>query len=191
MQISVPHRSATPRPRMLCWPSCPVASLVKGRLPSRSVFMPLRVCLAERPQDLMDSPWNSLLLFGRPLALTWFTFLTSVLSSITGPDQMCGVPGRTISSNFFLIRDLLEYVDREDIPLALLSLDQEKAFDWVDWGFLLRTLETFNFGPTFLRWIKLFYTNIESAVVINSWTSSFFQPSQGVHQGCPLSPLLM
>ena len=89
-----------------------------------------------------------------------------------------------------MIRDLLEYVEHEDIPLALLSLDQEKAFDRVDWGFLLRTLETFNFGPTFLCWIKLFYTNIESAVVINSWTSAFFQPSRGVHQGCPLSPLL-
>ena len=116
--------------------------------------------------------------------------LLAVLSSIIGPDQTCGVPGRTISSNLFLIRDLLEYVEREDIPLALLSLDQEKAFDRVDWGFLLRTLETFNFGPTFLRWIKLFYTNIESAVVINGWTSAFFQPSRGVRQGCPLSPLL-
>ena len=116
--------------------------------------------------------------------------LLAVLSSIIGPDQTCGVPGRTISSNLFLIRDLLEYVEREDIPLALLSLDQEKAFDQVDWGFLLRSLETFNFGPTFLRWIKLFYTSIESAVVINGWTSAFFQPLQGVRQGCPLSPLL-
>ena len=58
--------------------------------------------------------------------------LLAVLSSIIGPDQTCGVPGRTISSNLFLIRDLLEYVEREDIPLALLSLDQEKAFDRVD-----------------------------------------------------------
>ena len=116
--------------------------------------------------------------------------LLTVMSTIIGPDQTCGVRGRTISSNLFLIRDLLEYVDREEIPLALLSLDQEKAFDRVDWGFLRRTLETFNFGPTFLRWITLFYTNIESAVVINGWTSSFFKPSRGVRQGCPLSPLL-
>ena len=82
--------------------------------------------------------------------------LLTVLSTIIGPDQTCGVRGRTISSNLFLIRDLLEYVEREEIPLALLSLDQEKAFDRVDWGFLRRTLETFNFGPTFLRWITFF-----------------------------------
>ncbi len=85
---------------------------------------------------------------------------------------------------------LSDYAEQEDIPLALLSLDQEKAFDRVDWGFLYRILDTFNFGPAFCRWIKLFYTNVESAVVINGWTSSFFSPSRGVRQGCPLSPLL-
>ncbi len=116
--------------------------------------------------------------------------LLAVIGSVVGPDQTCGVPGRTISENLFLIRDLIEYAEQEDLPVALLSLDQEKAFDRVDWGFLLRTLETFNFGPDFCRWVKLFYTDVESAVVINGWTSSFFRPSRGVRQGCPLSPLL-
>ena len=116
--------------------------------------------------------------------------LLTVLSTIIGPDQTCGVGGRTISKNLFLIRDLLDHVERENLPLALLSLDQEKAFDRVDWGFLCRILHKFNFGPDFLRWVQLFYTNIESAVVINGWTSSFFWPSRGACQGCPLSPLL-
>ena len=40
----------------------------------------------------------------------------------------------------------------------------------------------------FCRWVKLFYSDVESAVVINRWTSSFFRPSRGVRQGCPLSP---
>ena len=107
--------------------------------------------------------------------------LLGVLGSIISPDQTCGVPGRTISQNLSLIRDLLEYVDRENLPLAFLSLDQEKAFDRIDWGFLIRILSSFNFGADFINGIRLFYTNIESAVVINGWTSSFFSP---------LSPLL-
>ena len=60
----------------------------------------------------------------------------------------------------------------------------------MDWGFLLRILERFNFGPSFCSWIKLFYTDVESAVVINGWTSTFFKPSRAVRQGCPLSPLV-
>ena len=116
--------------------------------------------------------------------------LLTALSTIIGPDQTCGVRGRTISENLFFVRDLLEYVEQEDLPLALLSLNQEKAFDRVDWGFLLRILNHFNFGPEFQHWIKLFYTDVESTVMINGWTSSFFHPSRGVQQGCPLSPLL-
>ena len=46
------------------------------------------------------------------------------------------------------------------------------------------------FGPFFCCWISLFYTNIESAVLINAWTSPRFSPSQGVRQGCLLSLLL-
>ena len=93
--------------------------------------------------------------------------LLGVMGSIIGPGQTCGVRGRSISENLFTIRDLLEYVHPENLPLALLSLDQEKAFDRVDWGFLHRILETFNFGPDFMNWVKLFYTDVESAVVIN------------------------
>ena len=116
--------------------------------------------------------------------------LLGVIGSVVGYDQTCGIPGRTISENLTLVRDLIEYADRADIPLALLSLDQEKAFDRVDWSFLQRVLLKFGFGDSFRKWVSLFYTNVESAVVINGWTSSFFQPSRGVRQGCPLSPLL-
>jgi hypothetical protein len=99
--------------------------------------------------------------------------LLAVIGTVVGTDQTCGVPGRTISENLSFIRDLIDYVEPEDLPVALLSLDQEKAFDRVDWGFLLRILDRFNFGPSFCSWIKLFYTNVESAVVINDWTSTF------------------
>ena len=116
--------------------------------------------------------------------------LLGVMASIVSPDQMCGIPGRTISENLAGVRDLLEYVEREDILLALLSLDPEKAFDLVDWGFMLGILETFNFGPQFCNWVHLFYTDIQSAVTINGWMSLFFSPTRGVRQGCPLSPLL-
>ena len=109
--------------------------------------------------------------------------LLGVIGSGVGTDQTCGVPVHTISENLFFICDLIEYVMREDLPVALLSLGQEKAFDRVDWGFLLRILDRFNFGPSFCSWIKLFYTIVESEMVV-------FKPSRGVRQGCPLSLIL-
>ena len=116
--------------------------------------------------------------------------LLAVIGSVVSPDQTCGVPGRTISENLGLLRDIIEYAEMEHQPVALLSLDQEKAFDRVDWDFLSHTLEAMGFGPSFRQWILLFYTDVESTVMVNGWTSPFFRPSCDVRQGCPLSPLL-
>ena len=77
-----------------------------------------------------------------------------------------------------------------DVPVAILSLDQEKAFDRVDWSFLRRTLHQMGFGPDFVQWVNLLYCGVQSAVNVNGHLSSFFSLSHGVRQGCPLSPLL-
>ena len=60
--------------------------------------------------------------------------LQKVLSSVLHEDQTCGVPGRSIVSNLYLIRDLIEYCSAKNLPLAIISLDQEKAFDRVNWN---------------------------------------------------------
>ena len=38
--------------------------------------------------------------------------------------------------------------------------------------------------------VRLFYTDIESSILVNDYTTKPFKPSRGVRQGCPLSPLL-
>ena len=73
---------------------------------------------------------------------------------------------------------------------ALVSLDQEKAFDRVDWGYMQKVLTPMNFGPSFCSWVSLLYTNIFSRVLVNGYTSGAFAVTRGVRQGCPLSPLL-
>ena len=48
----------------------------------------------------------------------------------------------------------------------------------------------FNFGPSMIRWVKLFYSTIKSSVQNNGWVSQAFPLTRGVRQGCPLSPYL-
>ena len=105
-------------------------------------------------------------------------------------DQTCGVPGRSIFSNLNLVRDLIEYCNSKNLPLAIISLDQEKAFDRVNWNFLDRVLQRMNFGPEFRQWIRVIYTNISSACLHSGFVTSFFEISRGAHQGDPLSFLL-
>ena len=54
----------------------------------------------------------------------------------------------------------------------------------------METLNSFNFGTSIKQWISTFYTNVESAVINNGYSTNWFQPSKGVRQGCPLSPYL-
>ena len=79
---------------------------------------------------------------------------------------------------------------RTGVPLAILSLDQEKAFDRVDWGFMRATLGRMGLKYSFLRWVSLFYTQVQSAFIVNGHISPFLSLSRGVRQGCPLSTFL-
>ena len=66
-------------------------------------------------------------------------------------------------------------------------LDQ---FKFLLWPFIYKTFHHFNFGSSILRWIKLFYHDIESCILNNGWSSNLFKLERGVRQGCPLSPYL-
>ena len=84
----------------------------------------------------------------------------------------------------------MDYTNLQNLPGILTSLDFRKAFDSIEWPFIMKTLDNLNFGRGIKRWVNIFYTNIESAVQNNGFITSWFKPSKGVRQGCPLSPYL-
>ena len=115
------------------------------------------------------------------------TRLKKVLDSVLHVDQTCGVPGRSIFENLFLVRDIIEYADAKQVPGVVIGLDQEKAFDRIDREYLDRVLEQFNFGPVFHCWISTLYNGTQSAVLNNGWLTNYFEIQRGVCQGCPLT----
>ena len=62
--------------------------------------------------------------------------LLKVIHLVVNSNPTCGVPGRYIGDSVAFLRDVVSYASLSGIPVAILSLDQEKAFDRVDWGFL-------------------------------------------------------
>ena len=64
------------------------------------------------------------------------------------------------------------------------------AFGTVSWKFMHNVLNFFNFGLSIRSWIKLFYTNIESCVIVNGHMSNWFNLHRGCRQGDDLSPYL-
>ena len=76
----------------------------------------------------------------------------------------------------------MEFTDLENIPDLMIFIDFQKAFDSVEWDFILGCLEAFNFGPDLNQWIKTFYKNTQSCVIINGTTSDYFFLKCGVRQ---------
>ena len=115
--------------------------------------------------------------------------LQLVISDLIGSEQTFAVKGRSIQDNPHLIREVLEGL-KDDTEAALISLDQSKAFDRVDYRFLATVLETAGFKPEFRRWISMMYHNPQAVVQVNGRRSRVFAVERSVRQGCPLSPLL-
>ncbi|CAM2106395.1 unnamed protein product [Caretta caretta] len=86
-----------------------------------------------------------------------------------------------------MVQDLLELGHRDGLSFALLSLDQEKAFDRVDHGYLLSTLRGFGFGPQFVGFLWVLYASAECLVKLNWTLTKPVNFGRGVRQGCPLS----
>ena len=112
-----------------------------------------------------------------------------MLPDILDIDQSYCVPGRHISDNVRFISDATCYANQENIPLAIVSLDQEKAFDRIHHDYLFKTLESFGFGfgEYFISCIKNLYTNVHSLLKINNSLTSPFQFRRGNRQVFSLS----
>ena len=116
--------------------------------------------------------------------------IEKVLPTLINPDQTGYVKGRYISENVRLIYDLIHYTDKPNQKGIAIFLDFKKAFDFIEWNYLLQTLQFFNFGHDIQNWIKIFYNNVTSCVLNNGHASTFFSLQRGVRQGCPLSGVL-
>ena len=116
--------------------------------------------------------------------------LEASLPKLIDHDQTGFIKGRYIGENIRLLIDAMEYTKAHNIPGILVSLDFRKAFDSLEWPFIMRTLDAFNFGTSIKKWVCTFYTNIESAALNNGFLTKWFRRSRGVRQGRPLSPYL-
>jgi hypothetical protein len=124
------------------------------------------------------------------LAKIFASRLQNVLPDIINNDQAGYLNNRFIGQNIRLLEDVSTYTEFYNLPGIIFSIDFEKAFDSINWTFLLKSLESFNFGNTFISYIQTMYKNIEATVINNGTSNNFFKIHKGVRQGCPLSAYL-
>ena len=69
-------------------------------------------------------------------------------------NQNALVKGRSIFDAIRTIDDMMGKTKEKELSEILVAVDFEKAFDTLNFNFLIRTLHKFNFGPSFIQWIR-------------------------------------
>ena len=113
-----------------------------------------------------------------------------MIPDIVHYNQNAHVKGKSILDAVRAIDDILEFTEKENIQGLKVAIDFKKAFDSVNRNYMLETLSAFNFGPTFICWIRTFYQNKTSSVMNNVFSTHPIDIRRGVRQGDPLSPYL-
>ncbi|KAJ9678521.1 hypothetical protein PVL29_020644 [Vitis rotundifolia] len=70
------------------------------------------------------------------------------------------------------------------------KLDIEKAYDSINWKFLLKVLQKMGFGPKWVGWMWSWLSSAKFSVLVNGVPAGFFPSTKGLRQGDPLSPYL-
>lgn len=78
----------------------------------------------------------------------------------------------------------------EKKPSFLLKVDFEKAYDNVDWGFLMYMMRRMNFCGKWISWISCCLSFASVSVLVNGSPSEEFSMERGIRPGDPLAPFL-
>ncbi|XP_024963616.1 uncharacterized protein LOC112503869 [Cynara cardunculus var. scolymus] len=113
------------------------------------------------------------------------------LDSLIDKAQSAFIPGRRITDNILMAHELVSrYQLSNGPPRCAFKIDIKKAYDTVDWRFLVVMLEGLGFHPVLVKWIREMVSTTSYSLSFNGNSYGFFHGGRGLRQGDPLSPYL-
>ena len=122
------------------------------------------------------------------------------VSDLIHEDQVGFIPGRLIYNHIHTLHMILEEAanvneseseSTRKMRGAALLLDQEKAYDRLEWQFMIEALKNYGITGKWLELVTDYYSSSASGwLLINGFQSQRLNINRGLRQGNPLSPIL-
>lgn len=113
------------------------------------------------------------------------------ISEAVQGNQVGFVQGRQLCENVLLASEL---VNNFNVPTTTsrgcLQVDLAKAYDNLNWQFLLNVLTAIDLPAQFICWLKECFTTTSFSIAFNGELIGFFPGKKGLRQGDPISSLL-
>ena len=124
------------------------------------------------------------------LAFVMANRVQNVIGNIIDTDQTAYIKGRYMGTNIRLVNDIIDHFEKIQKNGLMFFADFKKAFDSLNWNFMIKALQFLNFGNSFIRWINTIYAAPKACIKNNGYISDSFELHRGIKQGCPISALL-
>lgn len=118
--------------------------------------------------------------------------LKQVLPSIIAETQSAFVPGRLITDNAIAAFEINHWMHRKTkgkIGYAALKIDMSKAYDRVEWDFVMGVMRRMGFAEKWCNWIFLCLSTVSYKFVVSGNEIGPVLPSRGLRQGIQFLPI--